>query len=1015
VLGDLYQDLNENVRKRFALLQTPGFVEAFILDRTLTPAIQKFGLDATDIIDPTCGSGHFLLGAFERLYDQQLLEQPGLSPREAARLALDKVYGADINPYAVAIARVRLTLSYLEKAGIRRVKDAPALPLHLVVADSLLHNPQHAQRAFEQLDGQAETLGWRAEAFQLEDEAGARDVLHRRYAAVVGNPPYITEKDSAKRDACRAMYKSAAMQYSLAAPFCERFFQLARVGGVVGQITSNSFTKRDFGKALVTEVLPQLNLELVVNTAGAFIRGHDTPTVLLFGTHEPPVRSYVRCVLAKRGEPGEPPAGSNGLVWASIASHWHTDGYDDDFISVEQVELPWLRRHPWILAGGGVIQLIKALEATAGSTLRDFVALIGFGCMTRADDVYFSPSDALQRAGLGPQYIIEIVEGEVVRDWSIDSPKTATFPYERDECLSVTQDEFVKRRLWPYRTPLWTRREPNGDHREIGLTWWEWSRFQRERFQSRLSIAFAFVATHNHFVLDRGGRVFNRTAPIIKLPATATEDDHLALLAFLNSSTACFWMKQVFYPKATATGDISTEKGKPEANRYEFTGTGMMALPLPRWTPSQGICLASLAREALALAAQRDKLSARELVRSVALSREGAMTELAIERDRAEIEKRLATVQEDIDWLVYELFGLADGYEPTAGAHDESTRPFVSREESGASLPAVWTGRLSQLVASTNLQCLETPVFKRLWSGRRGVFGHSVRTVAEAVPAETHAWIQKEVEQSFGSGAETQSLREISSRLAGADPIRRVAMLGGFEDADTAVRYALSNGDAVPFLAAHRLSASGLKKWARWQRLWQLQRDEDHGGPAPTESAPKYIDIDFKESRYWRLRGVFDVPKERFISYPGCESDEDREPVYGWAGWNHLQRARALASLYWKRKTEEEWSADRLAPMLAGLLELLPWVKQWHNAPDAESGEKMGDYFSTFLDGECRTLGLTHADLEAWRPTKRNAKTAPAKPGPDADVDPATVKAKGSRKKKAAAPDALTDDSLDRG
>jgi hypothetical protein len=32
-----------------------------------------------------------------------------------------------------------------------------------------------------------------------------------------------------------------------------------------------------------------------------------------------------------------------------------------------------------------------------------------------------------------------------------------------------------------------------------------------------LSIAFAFVATHNHFALDRGGKVFNRSAPVIKL------------------------------------------------------------------------------------------------------------------------------------------------------------------------------------------------------------------------------------------------------------------------------------------------------------------------------------------------------------------------------------------------------------------------------------------------------------------------------------------------------------------
>ena len=72
------------------------------------------------------------------------------------------------------------------------------------------------------------------------------------------------------------------------------------------------------------------------------------------------------------------------------------------------------------------------------------------------------------------------------------------------------------------------------------------------RLRTPLSITFAFVATHNHFVLDRGGKVFKQSAPIIKLPADATEDDHLALLGLLNSSTACFWMKQVFQTKAVA-------------------------------------------------------------------------------------------------------------------------------------------------------------------------------------------------------------------------------------------------------------------------------------------------------------------------------------------------------------------------------------------------------------------------------------------------------------------------------
>ena len=80
---------------------------------------------------------------------------------------------------------------------------------------------------------------------------------------------------------------------------------------------------------------------------------------------------------------------------------------------------------------------------------------------------------------------------------------------------------------------------------------------------------FAFVATHNHFVLDRGGKVFNRSAPVIKLPEDAPEDEYFALLGLLNSSTACFWMKQVFHDKGVGGigGGIGDEPWEP---RYEL-------------------------------------------------------------------------------------------------------------------------------------------------------------------------------------------------------------------------------------------------------------------------------------------------------------------------------------------------------------------------------------------------------------------------------------------------------------
>ena len=184
----------------------------------------------------------------------------------------------------------------------------------------------------------------------------------------------------------------------------------------------------------------------------------------------------------------------------------------------------------------------------------------------------------------------------------------------------------------------------------------------------------------------------------------------------------------------------------------------------------------------------------------------------------------------------------------------------------------------------------------------------------------------------------------------------------------------------MPFCAALRFTATGLKKFGEWQATWAGQREEDEGRVGVVRVPPKYLPKDFASPTYFSLRGKLDVPKEPFISYPGCESDEDGEPVYGWAGWDHLQRAQALANLYMKRKTEESWPTERLIPMLVGLLELIPWVKQWHNDPNPHFNDlRMGDYFADFLAGELRQHSLTEADLLAWRPSRRNGRRAAPK------------------------------------
>ena len=147
-LGDLYQDLSEYAKKTYALLQTPEFVEEFILDQTLEPALEERRIDGFSMIDPACGSGHFLLGAFARLLKRWEHEAPGLERQMRVKKALDAVHGVDLNPFAVAIARFRLTIVALQACGLGALEQAPAFDYHVASGDSLLFGRRQEELPF---------------------------------------------------------------------------------------------------------------------------------------------------------------------------------------------------------------------------------------------------------------------------------------------------------------------------------------------------------------------------------------------------------------------------------------------------------------------------------------------------------------------------------------------------------------------------------------------------------------------------------------------------------------------------------------------------------------------------------------------------------------------------------------------------------------------------------------------------------------------------------------------------
>jgi hypothetical protein len=519
-----------------------------------------------------------------------------------------------------------------------------------------------------------------------------------------------------------------------------------------------------------------------------------------------------------------------------------------------------------------------------------------------------------------------------------------------------------------------------------GLAWFEYGHISRDKFASELSIAYGEIATHNHFVLDRGGKVFKQTAPVIKLPAGSTEDEHLGLLGLLNSSVGCFWLKQVCFPK--------DGQGQMWEERFAFNATNVAEFPLCEGRPLV------ITRRMDALVQQLQSLAPAVLLSASQLPTRTSLDEACART--LQVRQRMVFEQEELDWHCYRLYGLLPA-DVGIGQVEHGTavevalgerafeivlarRMAAGRETSNwferhgstpiTDIPARWPDSYKQVVQrrielierDPTLRLLERPLYKRRWSSPDW---------EDLEQTALRNWLLDRMEAPalWPAGAKQPAQLTSTSRLAeavvrDADFMQIAALYAGHADFDVPQLVAeLVSSEAVPALPVQRYTDTGLRKRGQWEDTWALQRREDAGedvGKIPVP--PKYQNKDFLKADFWRLRGGLDVPKERWVSYPGCERGSDGSLVIAWAGWNHLQQATAVAGYYMDMKDSEGWEPARLQPLLASLLELVPWLEQWHNELDPVFGERMGDYYRGFVTEEARGLGFTLDDLRAWKP-----------------------------------------------
>ncbi|MDX2760732.1 BREX-2 system adenine-specific DNA-methyltransferase PglX [Streptomyces europaeiscabiei] len=1006
-LGDLYQDLSEAARKTYALLQTPEFVEEFILDRTMDPAVREFGYEGLKMIDPTCGSGHFVLGAFRRLVRLWGEGRPGKDVHERVREALDSVHGVDLNPFAVAIARFRLLVAAMAASGVHTLGEAAKYewPIHLAVGDSLIKSRHKQGNLFDDLEeeGADELADFK---YETEDVHEHPEILRPgRYHVVVGNPPYITVKDKKLNDLYRGLYDACGGKYALSVPFAQRFFELAKVGeaesghgyGLVGQITANSFMKREFGSRLIeTYFGHEVELTEVIDTSGAYIPGHGTPTVILVGRRRGGA-SRSAAILTVRSVQGEPSAPSNpeeGHVWCAIIRQIELPGSVSQWVSVDNLDRTrYFSKQPWVLAAGG-LEMLEEINNSAQDILKSRIVRSGFYGVIGSDEAMTAPLHVFERMNAEPHCVARLVSGDEVRDYEFLSSNHSFHPYDAERNL-VQIDALPRlgRWLWASRAELGARATfTGGTYFSDGRPWWEWHQLPKDRHAHPWAITWGEITTHSNFVLSRSSSVFNRTAPVLKLNSGASAEDHLKLTGMLNSSVASFWLKQVCFDKGNGGigGGISDELWE---HRFAFNGTNVEKLPLPAAAPTDlASCLDSTANTLASIIPT--KISNLNTPSLISLREAEALW--------SSTRARIITLQEELDWQVYSLYNLypedlrvsqdpesSDIPELALGerafeivlarriAAGEASDEWFKRHGSTpiTEIPAHWPAayrevvqkRIDAIESSRAIGMVERPEYKRRWAteGWDSLQEKALRSwLLDRIEDRAH-WFDEN-----GMPA-LVTLSRLTDNLSRDEDFVSVAKIYAPRKELPAVVSELMTDEHVPFLPALRYKPAALKKRADWENVWDLQRQEDAAPDEPTKRKirdtipvpPKYTSADFLRPSYWRARGKLDVSKERFISY--ARTNVPTPDLYGWAGWDHREQAIALDTYI---ATHEGLTTEEVTPLLAGLLELQPWLTQWHNDPDPLFAPTPAKFFESDRQMEQGKHGLTDDDLRAWRP-----------------------------------------------
>jgi hypothetical protein len=581
-LNKMFKDRFEHLRKAHEAeaigtapkaLADPNAYDLDDLNKPQRAALVRFWESWQDelvsirILDPACGSGAFLIEAFDHLYAAYQASNDRLEELRGHRtlfdldshILLNNLFGVDLNEEAVEICKLSLWIKTAQRG-----KVLTGLDNTIRVGNSVVDDPTIDTRAF----------GWQT-AFPEVFANGGFDVI-------VANPPYIRQQWLAPY---KPHWEHRFQSYHVIADIFTYFFELGhkllRDGGRLGLITSGSWVRGNFGGPLRKHLAENTRIESMIDfgeyqpfEGAEMIR----PTITVLLKHAPGGQMKLFKWLTK----GKPPENLSDVIESSASMN--TDHLGEDAWELDSDE----------------VRALRAKMTKAGPSLSEYVqGKIYRGVLTGLNEAYVIDTPIKESLVAADPKCTEVIKpylgGQDLKHWNIawqdlwiivlKSSGNYTWPWsESDE-----QAEQVFEQTYPaiyghlnnYEAALKKRQDK-------GRYWWElracdyWQEFEQTK------IVWPDISKLPRFSMDSKGYYLGNTGYIIPI------SDYY-LLGVLASWATWFLISKIAQPLRL----------RGDRWQYRLIAQFMERLTIPEASETDKEAVAELAKRCNTLGQQR--------------------------------------------------------------------------------------------------------------------------------------------------------------------------------------------------------------------------------------------------------------------------------------------------------------------------------------------------------------------------------------------------------------------------